>query len=294
MSDEQEKSAPRSMNINTACKSCIWNHPTDRDPKYSCRLGRIDFFIKNGVKYEMTEDNNYNLLTLCNSFRTEEWAQQVVDRKLDCFKTLLEERQIRVDHIIVDYNKWAYREAIQKIENSFQSAMEQDNYAPASILVISTNKAVHDKMAEVLRRLRAIRAGYKDRQNVDFRVIRTFSHNRTPREMIDIAAEKCSGQYYIAYEAGHRVNHFANNDIDMSINYFMQRYVCIRPELGFNELVVSNKAHQIYGGNAPIVFEDGNEFTLIENKLEHAAAEQESPHLVISWNQLQTNRQFVS
>ena len=240
--------------INTLCKSCVfaqWNNG-----QIGCEQGRLEIFKKKGLAELIEPEKYYKINTLCNRCRTGKWL--LTHKKED----VINETQVKVDIILLNNDL-----DTNKIESNLDIALNhiRKNTIKQQQIIFGTVPLNYVWYYKLL----------SEKCKMKFQLIRPIDP-QTKLGLLDFCARKADGNYYVVAELDQDTEFLSHivDDLEVSLNDKLERFVMIPPLAELNGLVVQTYAHKkLYG----------NEGEPLVDKITKLAKEQNKEGLVGSW-----------
>ena len=265
MSDEEVKK------IQTSCNGCVfakYQICEGRSIQIGCELGRLEIFTsQERVHLEEEMENFYIVDGICNTCRGETWSEAHDGQHL----VAAVEREIQVAIDIVLYSMDDVEGLIEKIEHAVSACVKQKKISPKKIIVVIQNTNMNYQ--DLYNALQDVTEPYE----IPFQLVRVVEEGADISRCVAMGIDKCTSQFTAIFDVDRNIPSNFIVNFNNVINYKLQRIIMVEPVCGYSNMILQTGIFKLLGKNH-------NE--PIFEKAKDLAAEQETPELILAWDEL--------
>lgn len=251
----------KDFNINTPCKECVFAIFSGAE-QIGCKQNRLEIYKHRNQTEEITEDNRqfYNITTVCNLFRTENWLLK--NEGVDLLNKARQEAQIQVSAIVMLVDE------SQDVNKTLQSLLNQ-TMRPVEVILLSNTKMKYNELLNIVKCLD---------KKIPYLCIKIFDDTMNYLNCVDDAVRRIKKQFYLVIDAGEELNESAIYNCNKIYNDLVKPFSFAK---GQNFKVFQRKLHEMVGGNKVVEFE-GVILETLDEKIKYLATQQNNALAVIN------------
>tara|TARA_R110000824_G_scaffold9932_17_gene44179 strand:+ start:345 stop:1145 length:801 start_codon:yes stop_codon:yes gene_type:complete len=231
-------------NIQTSCENCVFAKYTS-GIQDGCQLDRDK---KLGVS-ETTEDGFFHLERFCNTYRPEEWLNDLnLEESMDLEDTVIKEVMPIIGFFVrlsPDHNDYA----IDKLRVTIESIAQIENGPPAYIAVINDRVEFNEEIW-------AMFLEYFEHPITKYHIVQVRTKLQTAMKNLDEAFSHAQNGWLYSTTSGETVPKDILPKINKFLNIDMMQLTMVEPYDDYNGLIFPPFIFKFLKGNKTKIFQD--------------------------------------
>ena len=270
--------------IKTNCKQCTFakiktpHLGTREGVQVGCSLGRSDIL---GVD-ETNEEGWYNLSRFCNTYRPDEWVNDLeFEEAMNPEETVLEEVFPRMGFFVnLDTSKDTGRnESLDSLRVTLESIANIEDTEAAYVAVITDKVEFNEGIWSLLVEL-------FDDTDAKYHIVQLDTELDSPELTVDQAFTHGQNGWIHVTSDGQVVEKDTASRLHQILNIDLRRLVMIEPYEGINGLTFPSYLFKFLNGNSPKIFQDASSMTgTFVEKVKSADEKTDGEAMIMSWEE---------
>ena len=276
--------------LTTSCKNCVFAEYIG-DTQVSCQLNRIDKFrSRNAVVMDAEDDDKefFVIERFCNTYRDSDWKDILFYYKTDTTETPEERVKKEIEIRCGFFLTFSDENTLKELEESISSITDQivtptyvtivDISTKNTVLIDSTSQPMDTQATHFVARL----SQGLDGKDIVYNYIRGTDEERrdlSAPELVDMAFKRTARNgYYTVFKIGDKIPSHYLSAINHYINEELNQVILIKQDDNINGYFAQSSVHKlVYGSNGKYIVD----------KLEELTEEQNLPHLITNWSNVE-------
>jgi hypothetical protein len=268
--NNQTEQAPRTYEFLTSCAECIFAERNLLE-QTGCKFDRLSKYEKQGIEIQSDEAGNKIIGTFCNTCRTEEAANKYTDTLTEVRK----EVAIKVAVLVNVESLTDYDEAILNLTDTVLSCFNA-RLRPTEIQILVRNPEMQKNIVKTQHYLQELFEKHNIKGMI-FQLHNVLNSKKNRRQALSECMKRSESTYYYTVVSGDKIEPDIFAKADYAINDEMVRFTMVEATNGKYGSLIQTKVHKGFGGTQEIDIVD---------KIRMAAKEQELPHMIKTWEEI--------
>jgi len=259
-------------NPRTNCQNCVFAKK-ENDTQVGCDLER---HVLLGVE-ELREDGNFTLERFCNTYRPEEWVQELeLDEAMNLEATVLQEVFPRIGFFVrLDTEK---TNAIEDLDKTIKSIVQIKGESPAYVAIITDKVEYNDEIWSKC-------VQYFDDIGTKYHIVQLRTKPKNVISVLDEAFTHAQNGWIYSTTSGESVPANTLTRLHELTNVQMKQLVMIEPYDDFNGLIFPAFLFKFLNGNNAKLFSDENLDSRSFRQKVKAAEERGKTKNILTWEE---------